>query len=120
MAEPCAELVARCFAARTAGHMLHLKTRSYAQHVALNEFYTRIGDGADEFAEAYQGVYDLLEIPLLRPPATSDPVGMITELREWLAEHRSECAGDNTELGNIIDELLHVCDTALYKLRFLK
>lgn len=120
MAEPCAELVARCFAARTAGHILHLKTRSYAQHVALNEFYTRIGDAADEFAEAYQGVYSLLEIPALRPPTLSDPVALVTELREWTAEHRAACAGDSTELGNIIDELLHVCDRALYKLRFLK
>ena len=33
------ELVMRLFHARTTAHVLHLKSRSYAQHVALNEFY---------------------------------------------------------------------------------
>lgn len=37
-----AELIARCFAARTAAHIAHLQTTSYAQHVALDEFYNVI------------------------------------------------------------------------------
>jgi hypothetical protein len=37
-----AELIARCFAARTAAHIAHLQTTSYAQHVALDEFYNAI------------------------------------------------------------------------------
>ena len=36
------ELIVRCFHARTNAHILHLQTRSYATHVALNEFYDEI------------------------------------------------------------------------------
>jgi len=35
MSEKCAELVARCFQARTEAHFAHLMTNSYAEHVAL-------------------------------------------------------------------------------------
>lgn len=31
------ELIMRCFNLRTVAHVAHLKTSSYAQHVALNE-----------------------------------------------------------------------------------
>ena len=47
MTYACAELVARCFAARTSAHLAHLTTTSYAQHVALGDFYDAIASGAD-------------------------------------------------------------------------
>ena len=44
----------------TNAHILHLTTRSYAEHVALQNFYENIGDLVDSFVEAFQGKYGLL------------------------------------------------------------
>ena len=55
------ELILSCFHARTVAHLLHLTTRSYAAHKALNEFYDEIIDLVDSFAEAYQGEYGLID-----------------------------------------------------------
>lgn len=38
------ELILRCFHARTNAHVLHLTTRSFAAHKALNEFYDGVVD----------------------------------------------------------------------------
>lgn len=50
------ELIIKLFHARTTAHILHLKTRSHAQHKALNDFYDEIVDLADALAEAYQWI----------------------------------------------------------------
>ena len=48
------------FLARDVAHSVHLNTRSYSKHVALNVFYERIVGAADDFAEAYQGRHGLI------------------------------------------------------------
>lgn len=137
MSKPCAELVARCFAARTYTHMAHLVTKSYAQHMALEGFYEDIVGATDEFFECYQGIFgqcQLSDFPPVRL-ATGSPVQALQDLRTWIAENREECCEsyddkdddqaesndvDNTELANLIDNILSVIDRALYKLKFLK
>jgi hypothetical protein len=110
-----AELVARCFAARTAAHFAHLKTKHYACHVALGEFYDSIVDATDAFIECYQGVFGVIptypDVPL---PAGE--VGPIKELREWLVENRAKAARGQRELENLVDEITAVCDRAIYKI----
>ena len=56
-----AQLVAKCLAVRTAAHYAHFKSRSYARHVALGDFYDDLLDAVDEFAEVYMGVEGRLE-----------------------------------------------------------
>ena len=137
MSHPCAELVARCFAARTAAHIAHLVTTSYAQHMALGDFYDAVASSADEFVECHQGVYgklDVSDFPVLKP-ATGPIIQTITDLRTWIAANREECCEayddkdgekaesndvDSTELANLIDNILAVIDRTLYKLKFLK
>ncbi len=43
-------LIATLLLARDITHREHLKTRSYAQHMALGDFYTGIVDLADSLA----------------------------------------------------------------------
>lgn len=119
MSAAAAELVARCFAARTAAHMAHLKTRSYATHVALNDFYDEVVDRADAFAECYQGVYGVITT---YPPCElcSGELQPVKELREWLAKNRSDASRGQSELGNLIDEITALCDRTIYKLVNLK
>jgi hypothetical protein len=114
--------VALLFLGRDIAHRVHLKTRSYAEHKALNEFYDEIVDLADAFAEAYQGRYnELLDIPLL----TNDKKGTIADVLEnqkkWIEDNReSICPRSETALHNIIDEAVGLYLSTLYKLRFLK
>jgi hypothetical protein len=48
------------FLGRDVAHSVHLNTRSFSKHEALNIFYNRIIGAADDFAEAYQGRYGLI------------------------------------------------------------
>jgi hypothetical protein len=115
------ELIMKCFHARTTAHVLHLKTKSYATHKALNEFYDEIVPLTDRFAEAYQGDYGLIEDfpPHYRPYA--EPLPLLSDLAAWIAEHRAECADkDDTYLHNLIDEIVALIRATQYKLRFLK
>jgi len=137
MAHACAELIARCFAARTAAHYAHLATTSYAQHMTLGAFYDDIAAAADEFVESYMGVYGKVDVTDFPPIRLSNAaqITQLSDLRTWIAENREECCEahddkdadgaesndvDNTELANLIDNILAVIDKALYKLKFLK
>jgi hypothetical protein len=134
------KLVARCFAARTGAHIAHLTTTSYAQHMALGDFYDAIASAADEFFECWMGVHgkpDALAFPFVRV-SSDDPVVQLTELRTWIVDHREDACESYddddadadeakekseavcTELANLIDNILAVVDRTLYKLRHLK
>lgn len=115
-----AELVAHCFAVRTAAHLSHLAERSYARHVALQELYQALPDAVDRYAEAYQGRFGIItSYPAMEPPS-SEPELYLATLRTWLDDYREQCSRGKTELANLIDEIKAVIDTAVYKLRFLK
>ena len=43
----CADFIGTLFLARDVTHSVHLNTRSFAKHSALNEFYDGIVDLAD-------------------------------------------------------------------------
>ena len=46
-------LISLLFLARDLAHREHLRTKSFAQHMALNTFYNEIVENADAIAEAY-------------------------------------------------------------------
>lgn len=115
------ELVARCFHARTVAHILHLKTRSYAAHKALQEFYDGIVPLVDGFAEAYQGDYGIIESYPQKFAMSADALSMLNELSDWIEKNRYECCDeDDTYLQNTIDEIVALIRSTQYKLKFLK
>ncbi len=135
MISPAAELIARCFAARTFAHLAHLTAGSFAQHMALGEFYDAVASAADEFAECYMAVngkFALADFPRVAL-ATGEPSQALIDLRTWIASNREECCEpptkdsetaerddiDCTELANLIDNIQAVVDRAIYKLKFL-
>lgn len=114
-------IVLMCFHARTAAHILHLKTRSYAAHKALNDFYDGIVPRVDAFAEAYQGDYGIIEYPAMRYRPYDDALEMLNDLSTYIEESRaSACDEDDTYLQNLIDEIVALIRQTQYKLRFLK
>lgn len=116
----CAELIQRCFDARTMAHQHHLKTTSFAQHKALEDFYSEIVDLADSFAEAYQGQYGLItSYPASTAKPFGTPVAMLKDFVGWVSTNRAKCC-DETHLQNIIDEIVALAYSTLYKLENLK
>jgi hypothetical protein len=113
-----AGLVMQLFHARTNAHVLHLQTKSYAKHVALNEFYDNIVELTDTLAEATQGRYGILDYPELPYKPESDPIQMIRGLRRYIDENRDAMC-DHSELQNLIDEIVAQTDSTLYKLENL-
>jgi hypothetical protein len=115
------ELIMLCFHARTNAHVLHLKTRSYAAHKALETFYEDIVDLADKLAEAYQGDYGLIDSFPSKYVQHSDALELFSEISDWIEKNRSQCCdGDDTYLQNIIDEIVALIRGTQYKLKFLK
>lgn len=114
-----AELVCRLFQARTAAHMAHLQTRSYAEHKALDGFYNDVVGLADSFAETYQGIFGIIEAYPNCPLPTGRSADWIEALRLWCEKNREACCQGKTTLENILDEISALCASTVYKLRFL-
>jgi len=116
-----AEFVGMFFLARDVTHSVHLNTRSYAKHVALNEFYEAIVELADKFAEAYQGKYGLIgPIALMSAKKTSNVVEFLQDQADEIEKVRYDVVDKEcTPLQNIIDEIMGQYYSTLYKLKFL-
>lgn len=116
-----ADFVGLMFLGRDVAHSVHLNTRSYAKHVALQGFYEGIIDLADKFAEAYQGKYGLIGGINLQPAKkTSNIVEFLQEQADEIEANRYKVVDKEcTPLQNIIDEIMGLYYGTLYKLRFL-
>lgn len=116
-----AEFVGTLFLARDVSHSVHLNTRSFAKHTALNEFYNNIVELADKFAEAYQGKYGLIgPISLMSAKKTTNIIEFLQNQADEIEEKRYVVVDKAcTPLQNIIDEILGQYFSTLYKLKFL-
>ena len=109
------------FLARDVTHSVHLNTRSYAKHKALNKFYDEIVDLADDFAEAYQGRHGLIgPISLQSAKKTSNVLDFLKDSLDDIEKSRYEvCDKADTAMQNIIDEIVGLYLSTIYKIRFL-
>jgi hypothetical protein len=116
-----ADFVGLFFLARDVTHSVHLNTRSYSKHKALQKFYENIIDLADDFAETYQGRYGLLgPISLMSAKKTSNVIEFLeNQLAEIESVRYDVCDKDDTPLQNLIDGIIELYLRTLYKLRFL-
>ena len=116
--ESCASFVLTLLHSVTSAHVLHLQTRSYAMHKALQKYYEGIGDLADSLAEGYQGKYGLIEGYPDGWEMPEGPIDYLIYIAEYVERHRYNDFED-TYLQNIIDEILSLTYATLYKLRLL-
>ena len=117
----CADFVGTLFLARDVAHSVHLNTRSFAKHSALNSFYDEIVDMADKFAEAYQGRHGLIgPISLMSAKKTTNIIEFLEDSLNDIETTRYEVVEKtDTALQNIIDEIVGLYLSTLYKLKFL-
>lgn len=115
------EFVAMVFLGRDLAHRAHLKTRSYAEHMALGAFYEGIIPLIDAFAESYQGRFnELLDIPLVDNEFEGEIADILDQQLAWIEDSREEiCPRDESAIHNTLDEVVSLYQSTLYKLRFL-
>ena len=117
----CADFIGTLFLARDVAHSVHLNTRSFAKHSALNEFYNNIVELADKLAESYQGRHGLIgPISLMSTKKTSNIVEFLEGSLSGIEKSRYEVfEKTDTALQNTIDEIVDLYLSTLYKLKFL-
>jgi hypothetical protein len=116
-----ADFVGTLFLARDVAHSVHLNTRSFSKHMALNTFYDSIIDHADAFAEAYQGRHGLIgPISLMTAKKTTNIIEFLESSLADVEEMRYKVAKkEDTSLQQLIDNIVELYLTTLYKLKFL-
>ncbi len=114
-----AEFVARCRAAATAMHFVHLLTSSYAEHKASQEFYEGIIPLMDAVAEDMIGRFGKFEaFPNVKESSTLG-LQVMGNLAKWVDANRA-LMGEYSEIQNGIDEVLSLTNSVAYKLRELR
>ena len=116
------ELLITLLNAATIGHVLHLQSRSYAEHKTLNTFYSELPDLVDSVIEAWQGRHgELVDYPdqMVEVIENRDALEFVNYLKVLLEEERY-VLGEESEIQNLVDEIAALIDSTLYKLTFLK
>ena len=115
------EFVGMLFLARDVAHSVHLNTRSYSKHKALGHFYEDVIELADKFAEAYQGRHGLIgPIDLHSAKKTNNVMEFMQDQLADIEKGRYDlCEKTDTPIQNIIDEIVGLYLSTIYKLRFL-
>ena len=96
---------------------LHLKTRKYHIHIALNEFYDKALDIVDGIIEQYQGIYGVVEDTFTNCIVSEgkSESEYLTELKTFVENNRC-VLGDHSEINSTIDEFLALIDSTIYKI----
>lgn len=114
---PITEFFGKLFQSRDTAHIIHLATKSFEVHLALNAYYDGVIDLIDSLIESYQGNYGLVQLKI---PSScyQDPLDYFQSFIQEVRDARKLFKDSN--LQNTIDEILDLLSSTLYKLRFLK
>jgi hypothetical protein len=106
--------------AATNGHILHLQSKSYSEHKALQKYYEELPDLVDNIIEQWQGAYQTIVVyPNEYTTPLSDALTEVYEIRDFVVKNRA-VVGDYSSIQNQVDELMSLLDSTVYKLTFLK
>lgn len=117
-----AEMVSLLLHSRTQAHILHLQTKSYPEHMALNAYYDGITALIDGLVESYQGQYGIIEnyksYDIQNYKSTDDTIKYLNGICEKVNKLRDCCK--DSYIQNQIDTICELVNSTLYKLKFLK
>lgn len=116
------EMMSLLLHSRTQTHTLHLQTKSFAEHMALNGYYDGIGDLVDGLVESYQGQYGIIEsyksYDIVSYKSTEATIKYLQDLCNKVNSLRDCCK--DSYIQNQIDTVCELINSTVYKLRFLK
>ena len=98
----------------------HLRTAKYAKHIALNEFYEDMPEKVDALIEAWMGVNGK-KIKGYENILQSPNMNTLTYLKELkkIAKQGYELMGGEKELEALLDDIVELIDSTLYKVKEL-
>ena len=114
------ELIQRLFKTRNQAHLMHWKTKSYAEHQALGKFYDKLMDSLDAFVEACQGSKGIIgHVDLSCKDESIEIIKCLTADANWISRNRAKIAHGVPALENILDEIVSLYLSTIYKLKNL-
>jgi hypothetical protein len=115
------KLVEKMFEVRQTSHNVHLQTKSYSTHKALNSYYSDILELTDNFVETWQGQYGILTgYENIQVTPIEDIVSYLEDAAKIFMTGRDSLKETDSHLKNILDELVSTTYSTLYKLKYLK
>ncbi len=114
----CALFTLTLLHSATNAHLMHFKTRSFSEHMALGTYYDEIVDLVDSLVESFQGKYGIVEDYPNVYHSPKDPLKYFESLQRFVADARQDLPQDS-ELQNVIDEIADLINSTTYKLKFL-
>lgn len=114
------EFILTLLHAATNTHILHLRSNSYAEHMALGAFYEALPGLVDVLAESIQGLnQELIDYPADYYAPADTALQELTDLSEYVKENRKALPQDS-EIQNSVDAIEELINSTIYKLKFLK
>lgn len=116
------KLISKLFESQIQSHIFHLRTNSYANHIALEEYYSSIVDEIDRLSESYKGKYGIIKFNESYNIKNDSDINDIVDYFESLAfyiDDKREIFNDGF-IESIIDDISELVYTTLYKLKNLK
>ena len=104
---------------RTQSHIFHLRTKSFAQHKALQAYYEAIVPLLDTYAEAYQGKFGIISGYRVGPAIQQNPAGAKLYFKKLL-KYIEKVKPRDSYLKNIQDEIYALVYQTLYMLTLKK
>lgn len=119
--EKATKLVSELFFSRTQAHVFHLQSKSYAEHKALESYYEGIVGLVDTLIETYQGTNPIIKIYTndFKFAYEGNPITYFEGLLLSVGTNRTGF-GTDSDLQNVIDEIVSEIKSLLYKLKNLK
>lgn len=114
------EIASSLMASQTQVHIFHLQTKSYAEHKALQGYYEDIDDLMDSLIEAYQGQFGIIDnyqsMPISKYEGKEQVVSYFEDLMSLIEKNREDLP---SHLQNIVDTIVELITSTLYKIKFL-
>ena len=102
------------------GWRKHLRTAKYAKHEALDEFYKEMPEKVDALIEAWMGAHGK-KVGSFQNTLSSSNLNTL----KYLGELKRVCKegyalmGDNDELKSLLDDIVNLINSTLYKVKEL-
>lgn len=104
-------------------HFWHLQTKSYEAHKALDDFYDELQDLVDAVIEAGINLYGQL-LPTNNEyyfDGVNNALGALTTFKEMCVCFHETCSKkEQIGITNPLEDIITLCDSTLYKLKYLK
>ena len=116
------KLVSYLLHSRTQIHIYHLQATSFAEHMALGDYYENVVALIDGLVESYQGKYDIIKsYDSFELDAYKSGEQVITFLKALGKKVEDvQASTKDTYIQNQLDTITELINTTNYKLRFLK